>query len=425
MRRIALLPVLLATLLGAPPAHAWTWPVDGPVLRPFQFGDDPYVAGLHRGIDIGAAPGATVRAPRAGLVRFAGTVPGNGRTLTIETPDGYSVTLLHLGAFSVARGATVAEGDMVAAVGASDGIEHELPSVHLGVRMTADSQGYVDPLSLLPVAAPVLPEAGETEPPADPELSAPEAPSEAPEASEPGPPPAEEPVGEPLSPGFVPATSTPDVVEAPMIGTAPESPSVEAAAPASGRAPGQQPRSATTAETAATAHGVPPADASSTAPSREDVRSEAPGPSSSLHRARSHDVNASDVSPPGEPAARADRDRLPWRLPASALCAALLAALLAARRRLVRRRSGPPTVRPPRRVLATPPDPSVDAPDPAVEAVELRNLAEVEPQGRSPRRLRLRADPDRGGPRPHRRRGAPPCRSSRQPLSAAGARRRR
>ena len=27
--------------------------MDGPVLRPFLFGDDPYAAGLHRGIDIG------------------------------------------------------------------------------------------------------------------------------------------------------------------------------------------------------------------------------------------------------------------------------------------------------------------------------------------------------------------------------------
>ena len=217
MRRIALLPVLLATLLGAPPAHAWTWPVDGPVLRPFLFGDDPYAPGLHRGIDIAAAPGTAVRAPRAGLIRFAGTVPGNGRTVTIETAEGYSVTLLHLGAFSVARGATVAEGDSVAVVGPSDGIEHELPSVHLGVRVTADPQGYVDPLPLLPVAAPVVPEASEPAPPADPEPSVPETPSEAPEGSEPEPPADQEPVVEPPVPVEVPVSSVPEPAHAPTV----------------------------------------------------------------------------------------------------------------------------------------------------------------------------------------------------------------
>ena len=33
---------------------------------------------------------------------FAGTVPTNGKTVTIETADGYSVTLTHLGSIAVA-----------------------------------------------------------------------------------------------------------------------------------------------------------------------------------------------------------------------------------------------------------------------------------------------------------------------------------
>src|ERR687883_317161 len=100
-RLVILLPVILAFQVGVQPALAWTWPVGGPVLRQFDLGDDPYAGGQHRGIDIGAVAGGPVLSPAAGLVTFAGTVPGGGRTLTIETSDGYAVTLLHLGTLRV------------------------------------------------------------------------------------------------------------------------------------------------------------------------------------------------------------------------------------------------------------------------------------------------------------------------------------
>ena len=64
MRHIGvLLPVVFAFLVGAAPASAWTWPVEGPVMQPFSFGGDPYAGGQHRGIDVGAASNAPVRAP--------------------------------------------------------------------------------------------------------------------------------------------------------------------------------------------------------------------------------------------------------------------------------------------------------------------------------------------------------------------------
>jgi hypothetical protein len=150
-RLVILLPVLLAFQVGVQPALAWTWPVDGPVLRQFDLGDDPYAGGQHRGIDIGAAAGGPVRSPAAGAVTFAGTVPGGGRTLTIEAPDGYAVTLLHLGSLAVERGAGVAEGAPVATVGPSGELEHAEPYVHLGIRLGADPNGYRDPLLFLPL----------------------------------------------------------------------------------------------------------------------------------------------------------------------------------------------------------------------------------------------------------------------------------
>ncbi len=176
MRRIGvLLPVLFAFQAGVPPALAWTWPVGGPVLQYFEFGDDPYAGGQHRGIDVGAPAGSVVVAPAAGTVSFAGTVPGGGRTVTIETADGYSVTLVHLGLVAVGRGATVGEGERVGTIGPSGTAEVAEPYVHLGIRLTADENGYVDPLGLLPSQAeeppatdPAAGVGGEAVPAADP-----------------------------------------------------------------------------------------------------------------------------------------------------------------------------------------------------------------------------------------------------------------
>ena len=69
MRRLAVVSSALFALLLPGAAQAWTWPIDGPVLRPFVFGSDPYAGGQHRGIDVGGALGDSVRAPRRGAFR--------------------------------------------------------------------------------------------------------------------------------------------------------------------------------------------------------------------------------------------------------------------------------------------------------------------------------------------------------------------
>ena len=108
--RIALSLVML--LVWAPAAYAWSWPVQGPVLQPFAYDEShPYAAGQHRGIDIGAdAAGEQVLAPADGTVTFAGSVPTNGECVTIQTPDGYTVTLTHLGTLLVAKELTAETG---------------------------------------------------------------------------------------------------------------------------------------------------------------------------------------------------------------------------------------------------------------------------------------------------------------------------
>ena len=163
--------VVLVLLAWAPAAYAWSWPVQGPVLQPFTYDEShPYASGQHRGIDIGAdAAGEQVVAPAAGIVSFAGSVPTNGECVAIETPDGYTVTLTHLGALLVAKGGSVAEGQVVGTIGPSGTPEFARPYVHLGIRTTSDPNGYLDPLELLPPpqaaqAAPAQSETAATQP---------------------------------------------------------------------------------------------------------------------------------------------------------------------------------------------------------------------------------------------------------------------
>ena len=105
----------------------------------------------------GRSSGSVVVAPAAGTVSFVGFVPGSGHAVTITTDDGYAVTLLQLAATSVARGDTVTEGAEVGVVGESSDAVTLQPHVHLGVRVAADPNGYVDPLGLLPARPPAPP----------------------------------------------------------------------------------------------------------------------------------------------------------------------------------------------------------------------------------------------------------------------------
>jgi hypothetical protein len=146
--RIALL-VVSSLLLAAAPAHAGSWraPVDGPLLRSFALGSNPYARGWHRGVDLGAPPGAVVRSACAGRVSFAGRVPGGGRTVSVRC-GALVASYLQLGAISVRAGLRVSRGAAVGVVGRSRDPRLRRPHVHLGVR-DARSGRYVDPLALL------------------------------------------------------------------------------------------------------------------------------------------------------------------------------------------------------------------------------------------------------------------------------------
>jgi hypothetical protein len=220
-----LCPVVALFAVFVPGAHAWTWPVHGPVLETFSFDPaHPYAAGQHRGIAIGADGGSPVVAPASGVVSFAGSVPTSGLAVTIQTADGLAVSLTQLGTLRVARGARLVEGAPVGTVGPSGTPEFSVPYVHLGIRTASNDQGYLDPLGFLPPAP-----AGQAAPapPAAIQPAAAEPAGAQPAAAQPA---AAQPAGaEPAPPAAAPATAAP--------AAAARAPAVPAQAPVQPAAP--------------------------------------------------------------------------------------------------------------------------------------------------------------------------------------------
>lgn len=127
------------------PGHAvsWHWPVPAPihVIAPFRAPATPYAAG-HRGIDLEAAPGATVVAPDRGVVSFAGAVAGRN-VVAIDHGDGVVSAIEPVDA-AVPAGTTVTGGEVIGIV--SSGGHCEARCVHFGVRVHGE---YVSPFLFL------------------------------------------------------------------------------------------------------------------------------------------------------------------------------------------------------------------------------------------------------------------------------------
>jgi murein DD-endopeptidase MepM/ murein hydrolase activator NlpD len=137
---------MVASVRAAPAAAAagdWTWPIMGPVLRPFDPPGTPFGSG-HRGIDIGAPVGTTVVAPAPGTVTFAGKVAGH-LFVTLDHGGGVSSTYSWVSALSVRKGDLVTRGQPIALSGSGHPGD-TVPSLHLGVKLDG---AYVDPLDYL------------------------------------------------------------------------------------------------------------------------------------------------------------------------------------------------------------------------------------------------------------------------------------
>lgn len=120
----------------------WMWPVEGPrrVVERFVAPAHDYGPG-HRGIDIEAPVGVSVRAPAAGVVAFRGTVVDRA-VLTIAHPGGL-VSSFEPVRSDLVVGSAVAVGDLIGVVDVGG---HSSPgTMHLGVRLDG---AYVDPMLL-------------------------------------------------------------------------------------------------------------------------------------------------------------------------------------------------------------------------------------------------------------------------------------
>ncbi len=141
-------PGVASALLVQAPALAstrWIPPVPGAVTRGFDVGANPFEGGRHRGADLAAARGGSVRAPCGGSVQVAGLVGTSGRVVTLLCGR-WRVSVMPLAEVAVHAGERVRRG---ARVGAAAAVGRGHAGLHLGVRRDGDRFGYVDPLRLL------------------------------------------------------------------------------------------------------------------------------------------------------------------------------------------------------------------------------------------------------------------------------------
>ena len=129
--------------LPAPSYGEYGWPVSGAVIRRFEPPAGPFGPG-HRGIDIAAAPGTSVRAPSDGVVAFAGQVAGDLH-VSIDHPDGVRTSHSFLSSVAVRRGQGIVRGQILGATAAGHpGVEQA--HLHFGARFAGQ---YIDPMLLL------------------------------------------------------------------------------------------------------------------------------------------------------------------------------------------------------------------------------------------------------------------------------------
>ncbi|KWV32430.1 hypothetical protein AWV63_12500 [Micromonospora rifamycinica] len=150
-------------------APVFRWPLDGPPrpVRRFDPPPRPWLAG-HRGVDLAAASGATVRSAGAGTVLFAGMVAGRP-VVTVGHPGGLRTTYEPVRPVARPGDVVVAGAPLGALLTGHPGcppLGTPVPTgscLHWGVRRGPD---YLDPLALLglgpvrllPVGWPVSPD---------------------------------------------------------------------------------------------------------------------------------------------------------------------------------------------------------------------------------------------------------------------------
>jgi murein DD-endopeptidase MepM/ murein hydrolase activator NlpD len=111
------------------------WPVEGQVTGSFGERIDPFngEGAFHSGVDISSNYGHAIIAPADGVVTFADSMNGYGKTIMIDHGHGISTRYGHLSGFAVASGQHVHRGDTIGYVGLSG--RSTGPHLHYEVRI--------------------------------------------------------------------------------------------------------------------------------------------------------------------------------------------------------------------------------------------------------------------------------------------------
>jgi len=108
----------------------FSWPVTGKIISDFGAKSN----GLYNdGINIGAAAGTPVKAAENGVVAYAGNeLKGMGNLVIIQHSGGWMTVYAHMESLSVRRGARVAVGEKIGAVGQTGKVTE--PQLHFEIR---------------------------------------------------------------------------------------------------------------------------------------------------------------------------------------------------------------------------------------------------------------------------------------------------
>lgn len=131
---------------GIPEKSTTVFPVDGRISSRFGHRVDPIDGhhAHHKGVDIAAKEGTTIKAMREGTVTFSGTKGGYGNVVIIDHGNGLESRYAHCAQLDIRVGQRVIAGSPIATVGSTG--RSTGPHLHFEVRKDGEA---VNPMTFL------------------------------------------------------------------------------------------------------------------------------------------------------------------------------------------------------------------------------------------------------------------------------------